>query len=267
MAIEFTKKGQIAYVALNRPKALNALDATMLQGLGNAWDTIAADDEIRVAILYSKVEGMFCSGMDLKSFIPVYTGARPPANEQEKWLVKDPYNLFNAMLRKRTWDKPVIVAVNGLCLTGGFEMVMGTDIRIAAEDAAFQMRESTYGIMPIGGSNIFLPRQIPVSIAKEILVCGQPFSAQRLLDCGFLNAVVPAAELMDKAEQYAQRICDNGPLAVQGILRCIRETADMEMDEAMNKEIEIGLPIFSSADAREGIAAFKEKRKPQYKGK
>jgi len=267
MGIDFSKKDGVATVGLNRPEAKNALDARMLQELQGAWKEVAEDKAIRAAIIYSELPDIFCAGMDLKTVIPVLTAARQPVNESEQWLVDDPQGVFKSMLRQRDWDKPIIAAVHGLCLTGGFEMVMGTDLRIASNDAMFQMREATYGIMPIGGSNVFLPRQIPLAAAKEILILGEEIPAARLYEWGFLNKVVEKDHLMDEAMRIARRICNNGPLAVQGILKCIRITAEMDVDEAMNKEIEIGLPIFSSADAREGVAAFKQGRKAEFKGK
>lgn len=267
MALDFAKENGVALLGLNRPEAKNALDAQILKELLDAWEEVAADESIRAAVLYSALPDIFCAGMDLKSVIPVLTAARPPANESEQWVADDPAGLFRAMLRQRDWDKPVIAAVHGLCLTGGFEMVMGTDLRVASEDAFFEMREATFGIMPTGGSNVFLPRQIPLAAAKEIMLLGQKVSAARLYDWGFLNRVVPKEKLMDEAMQIARRICDNGPLPVQGILRCMRETAEMDVDAAMAREIEIGMPIFSSADAREGVLAFAERRKAEFKGR
>jgi enoyl-CoA hydratase len=267
MALSFRKEGGVALVGLNRPEVKNALDAATLRELQTAWTEIAADPAIRAAVLYSELPDIFCSGMDLRTVIPILTAARPPANESEEWLIKDPRNVFRSMLRERDWDKPVIAAVHGLCLTGGFEMVMGTDLRVASEDASFQMREATFGIMPTGGSNVFLPRQIPLAAAKEILILGDYVPAKRLYEWGFLNAVAPREKLMDEAMRLARRICDNGPLAVQGILRCIRETAEAPIEPAMAKELEIGMPIFASADAREGVRAFKEKRKANFQGK
>lgn len=267
MALEFSIKDGVALLGLNRPEAKNALDPGILLELVSAWEQVASDDSIRAAVLYSELPDIFCSGMDLKTVIPVMTGVRGPETEAEKWLASNPHGIFRSMLRQREWDKPVISAVHGLCLTGGFEMVMGTDLRIASEDAVFQMREATYGIMPIGGSNVFLPRQIPLAAAKEIMILGEEVPAQRLYDWGFINRIVPKENLMDEAIAVARRICNNGPLAVQGILKCMRITVEMDVDESMNKEIEIGLPIFSSDDAKEGVAAFKEKRKAEFKGK
>jgi enoyl-CoA hydratase len=267
MALTFKVENKIARVGLNRPDALNALDVTTLLQLSEAWDEIAQSDAIRVAVLYSDLPDIFCSGMDLKSVIPILTGMRKPESEDEKVLAQNPVRAYAAMLRGRTWDKPIVSAVHGLCLTGGFEMVMGTDLRIASEDAEFWMREASFGIMPTGGSNAYLPREIPLAAAKEILLIAEPVPARRLYDWGFINRLVAKDSLMDAAMEMAERIAGNGPLAVSGILKCIRETMNTDIETAMNKELEIGMPIFVSADAREGVRAFKEKRKADFKGK
>ncbi len=123
------------------------------------------------------------------------------------------------------------------------------------------------GIMPVGGSNIYLPRQVPLAAAKEILLLGEQVPASRLYEWGFLNRVVPKDRLMDEAMRIANLVSDKAPLAVQGILRCMRVTAGMDFEAALDKELEIGMPIFSSEDAREGVAAFKQGRKPDFKGK
>ena len=267
MSVEFRKEGHVALIGLNRPKAKNAIDAAMLKGLAAAWDEVAADEGVRAAVLYSALPDIFCAGMDLKTVIPLLTRSREAATEEESWLVENTAAVFTAMLRQRTWDKPVVAAVHGLCLTGGFEMVMGTDIRVASKDASFQMREATFGIMPTGGANVRLPRDIPLAAAKEILIMGQEVPAARLEAWGFLNRVVEREELMDAAMEIARTIASNGPLAVQGILRCIRESRMASEDSAMDKEMEIGLPIFGSRDAREGVRAFKEKRKADFQGR
>ena len=147
-------------------------------------------------------------------------------------------------------------------------MVMGADLRIASENAVFQMREASLGIMPVGGSNVYLPRILTPCRALEILLTSGNFRAKTFCEWGFINHVVPSQDdLMKKAMDMADKIAGNGPLAVQGIIQCFRETRDMSYAEAFRKEIEIGLPIFGSADAREGILAQKEKRKPNFPGK
>jgi len=172
-----------------------------------------------------------------------------------------------AMLKPNIVKKPVIAAINGYCLTGGFEMIMGADLRIASENAVFQMREASLGIMPVGGSNIYLPRILTPCRALEILLTAGNFRARTLCEWGFINHVVPQDDLMKKAMELAERIAGNGPLAVQGIIKCFRESRDMLYADAFKREIEVGLPIFGSQDAREGIRAQKEKRKPNFPGK
>jgi len=267
MALNYEKEGHIVKVGLNRPKEKNALDPQILMDLHLAWTEINADNDIRVVILYSCLPEIFCSGMDLGSAIPILTGVREPQTEAEKWFAGVGPQIAEAMLKPNMVRKPVIAAINGYCLTGGFEMVMGADLRIASKDAVFQMREASLGIMPTGGSNVYLPRILTPCRAMEVLLTADNFSAQALYEWGFLNRIVPYEELMDTAMAMARRIAGNGPLAVQGIVRCFRESMDMTYADAFQKELEIGLPIFSSLDAREGIKAMKERRKPEFPGK
>ena len=267
MALNYEKEGHIVKIGLNRPKEKNALDPQILMDLHRAWNEINADDEIRVVILYSCLPDIFCSGMDLGSAIPILTKVREPETEAERWFDGFGLQVAEAMLKPSIVKKPVIAAVNGYCLTGGFEMVMGADLRLASKDAVFQMREASLGIMPTGGSNIYLPRILTPCRAMEVLLTADNFSAQTLYNWGFLNRVVPSGELMAAAAEMAERIAKNGPLAVQGIVRCFRESMDMSSRDAFQKEIEIGMRVFSSLDAREGIKAMKEKRKPDFPGK
>jgi len=267
MGLNYEKEGHIVKVGLNRPKEKNALDPQILLDLHRAWQEINADDEIRVVILYSCLPDIFCSGMDLGSAIPILTKVREPQTEAERWFDAFGTQVAEAMLKPNIVKKPVIAAVNGYCLTGGFEMVMGADLRLASADAVFQMREASLGIMPTGGSNVYLPRILTPCRAMEVLLTADNFSAHTLYNWGFLNRVVPSGEVMEAALEMAARIAGNGPLAVQGIVRCLRESMDMSYQNAFRKELEIGMPVFSSLDAREGIKAMKEKRKPNFPGK
>lgn len=268
MGLIYEKAGHIAKLGLNRPEQKNALDPGILLELHNAYKDINADANIRVAVIYSALPDIFCSGMDLKTAIPVLTRMREPENDAEKWL----YEGFGggageAMLKFSFIMKPVIIAVNGYCLTGGFEMAMGADIRIASYDAIFQMRESSLGIMPIGGGNVFLPRIVGPNRALEILLTAGNYDAQTLYEWGFLNRVVKKAELMSTTMAMAEKIANNGPLACQGIIKFAREMREMELRCAFDREVEIGLPVFGSEDAREGVRAQKEKRKANFPGK
>ena len=268
MALVYEKEGHIAKVGLNRPEEKNALDPEILMELHCAWSDVNKDEKIRVVILHSCIPDIFCAGMDLKTAVPVLTKARDPESDAERWLIQVGQQVGEAMLKPNIVTKPVIAAVNGFCLTGGFEMVMGADLRIASENAIFQMREASLGIMPIGGGNIYLSRMLSPCRALEILLTSGNFRARTLCEWGFLNYVVPNPDdLMKKAWELAEKISGNGPLAVQGIIRCFRETRDMSYSDAFKREMEIGIPIFGSQDAREGIRAQKEKRKPNFPGK
>jgi enoyl-CoA hydratase len=267
MGLVYEKEGHIAKVGLDRPKERNALDPETLMDLYRTWLDINQDDAIRVAVIYSCLPDIFCSGMDLKSAIPVLTRVRAPETDAERWLIEVGPHVGQAMLKPNIVKKPVIAAVNGYCLTGGFEMIMGADLRIASDDAVFQMREASLGIMPVGGSNIYLPRMMTTCRGLEILLTADNFPAKTLYDWGFINRVVSRNELMDASLKMAGRISQNGPLAIQGIIQCFRETRDMSYADAFRREIEIGMPIFGSLDAREGILAQKEKRPPVFPGK
>jgi enoyl-CoA hydratase/carnithine racemase len=153
MALVYEKEGYIAKVGLNRPEEKNALDPEILMDLHNTWKDVNLDEKVRVVILYSCVPDIFCAGMDLKTAVPVLTKARVPESDAERWLIQVGQQVGEAMLKPNIVKKPVIASVNGFCLTGGFEMIMGADLRIASENAFFQMREASLGIMPIGGGN------------------------------------------------------------------------------------------------------------------
>ena len=265
MAVTFIKEGYIAKVGLNTPETKNALGPDTLLELVNIWDECQADNAVRAVIFYSELPDIFCSGMDLRTAIPILTGVRPPETDGEKRLMSDPKFFGKAMLKFKSLEKPVIAAVHGLCLTGGFEMVMGCELRVAAYDAVFQMRETTLGIMPMGGSNVFLPAQIGSARALEILLTGNNFSASKLYEWGFLNRVSTRDRYMDEALALAEKIASNGPQSVRGMVRFARELQGMTLEQALMREVEVASPIFMSEDAREGVRAQKEKRKPEYK--
>ncbi len=268
MALIYDKTGHVAKVGLKREKEKNALDPEILLDLHRAWEDINKDNEVRVAILYSALPDIFCSGMDLKTAIPVLTKAKAPETEAERWLITDQRGVGEAMLRYGFVNKPVIVAIHGYCLTGGFEMAMGADLRVASKDAVFQMREASLGIMPIGGANVFLPRLISPCRALEVLLTADNYDAGTLYKWGFLNRLVTSKEdLMDASMELADKIASNGPLAVQGMIRLAREIRARDLEYALKRELEIGTPIFSSEDAREGVRAQREKRPPDFKGK
>jgi enoyl-CoA hydratase len=167
------------------------------------------------------------------------------------------------LLRHQQPRKPVILAVEGYALAGGTEILQGTDLRVAAEDAVFGVTECKRGLFPLGGSTIRLRRQIPYALAAEILLLGRHVSAQEALQWGLINRVVPKGQALAEARRMAEELCENAPLSVQAILRSLRENQfHLAEADALKREEELGWPIFATQDAREGMKAFKEKRKP-----
>lgn len=259
------KKGHVMLVTLARPEAKNALSSEMLLGMYNAWRRLDEDKELRVAILTGEGD-TFCSGMDLKS------GTNAEGDEsakifQEK-MQEVPDLHWQALLRHNQPLKPIIMAVEGYALAGGTEILQGTDIRVAAEDATFGVTECKRGLFPLGGSTIRLRRQIPYALAAEVLLLGRHVSAQEAKDWGLINRLVPKGEALNTAYEIALEIAEkNAPLSVQAILTSLRNNQwDLSEKDALAAEEQLGWPVFGSKDAKEGMKAFKEKRDPNFIG-
>jgi enoyl-CoA hydratase len=250
--ILYQKDGRIATITINRPEALNALTADMLAGLGAAFADFDADDDVWVAIFTGAGDRAFCAGMDLKEAIPrITSGDMMGYEDPRKRPLADVF-------------KPIIAAVNGHCIAGGLEFLTGTDIRVAAAGATFSLGEVRWGIIPLGGSHIRLPHQIPWAVAMELLLTGGSIDAQRAYDIGLINRVVPPDRLMPTALELAETICKNGPLAV----RTAKEIAvkALGLEDGFELERELGAKVLASEDAKEGPRAFMEKRPPEFKG-
>jgi enoyl-CoA hydratase len=258
------KDGHVLTVTINRPEKKNAVNAEVLCGLSDAWHRLDEDDELRVAIL-TGAGGVFCAGMDL-SVIPKLRAGRAD-DEYEKRLLTDGAVIFDGWLKTYRPAKPVIAAVEGFALAGGTEILQGTDIRVAAESAQFGVTEVQRSLFPMAGSCVRLPRQIPYTVAVEMLVTGEPIGATRAAELGLVGRVVPDGQALAEARRIAARIAENGPLAVRAILATIRETATLPETEAFAKEMAQGMTVMGSEDAAEGPRAFLEKRKPVYRGR
>jgi enoyl-CoA hydratase len=256
------KDGKTLIVTLNRPEAKNAFTPEMLLGMYRAWRVLDEDDDLMCAILTANGD-TFCAGMDLKA---AEQGHRS-TQEFTELMAKVPNVHWQALLRDDRPTKPLILAVEGYALAGGTEILAGTDIRVAAEDATFGVTEVARGLYPMAGSSVRLPRQIPYCLAAEIVLLGRHITAQEALQWGLVNRLVPKGTALAEAKKIAAQLCETGPLALRALTRSLRELqADVPEAEAMLRSDELGAPIFATADAKEGMRAFKEKRKAVFQG-
>jgi enoyl-CoA hydratase len=234
--------------------------------MATAWREFRATRELAVAVLTGTGDEDFCAGGDLERTMPLMTGARKPEDEWDQRLMGDLPQFSEAILRGFDLYKPVIAAVNGRALGGGTEMTNACDLRVAAEHAVFGTPEAKVGLLPGGGSLTRLPRQIPYAKAMEILLVGDPFSAQDALAMGLVNAVVPRGRALDKALDYAARLARNGPLALRKIKEGVLRGSGLPLEEALAIENEVSAAVMASKDAREGPRAFRERRAPRFTG-
>ncbi len=252
------KRGHVLIVTMNRPEARNALSGPMMRIMEEAWDRVDSDPDIRVAIL-TGAGGYFCAGADLKAM-----NSSAPGDSFAKggWdLTRLP-----ALLKGRRLTKPLIAAVEGPAIAGGTEILQGTDIRVAGESAKFGVSEARWGLFPLGGSAVRLVRQIPYTIAADILLTGRHVTAPEAKEYGLIGHVVPDGTALDAALEIAEKIAANGPLAVQAILKTIRDSEGMHEEEAFRIDAELGAAVFQSKDAKIGPRAFANKEKPAFTG-
>jgi enoyl-CoA hydratase len=251
------KRGHVLIVTMNRPEARNALSGPMLAGMTAAWNQADEDPDIRACIL-TGAGGAFCAGADLKAMTSSHPGDRARSLD---------LSVVESLLKGRRLTKPLIAAVEGPAIAGGTEILQATDIRVAGESARFGVSEPKWGLFPLGGSAVRLVRQIPYTIAADLLLTGRHITASEAKEIGLIGHVVPDGEALDKALELAELIAANGPVAVQAILRTIRESEGMHENDAFRLEAKVGLAVFQSEDAKEGPRAFAEKRKPEFKGR
>jgi enoyl-CoA hydratase len=245
----------VLVVTMNRPAARNALSGEMLKIMREAWDRVDEDPTVRACVL-TGAGGAFCAGADLKAMT-----ANHPGETRFDAAVIEP------LLKGRRLTKPLIAAVEGPAIAGGTEILQATDVRVAGESARFGVSEPRWGLYPLGGSAVRLPRQIPYTVAADLLLTGRHIRAEEALRIGLIGHVVPDGQALAKALELAELIAANGPLAVRAILRTIRETEGMAENDAFKVDARLGMEVFRSEDAKEGPRAFSEKRKPDFQGR
>lgn len=259
------RAGATLVLTLNRPEARNALSLPMLVGIHDGWAEADEDDAIRSVVL-TGAGGAFCSGMDLKALAAARSGdGRPAGDPYRERFAADPDLHWKAMLRHHRPRKPVIAAVEGPCVAGGTELLQGTDLRVAGESAVFGLFEVRRGLFPVGGSTVRLTRQIPRTHALEMLLTGRPYTAREAERIGLVGHVVPDGTALDRALETAELVNANGPLAVEAVKACVYDTAGLTEAEGLALELERGMPLFRTADAKEGTRAFAEKRPPVFR--
>ena len=256
------RDGHTMVITWNRPHRLNALSGPGLIRMYDAMVEADNDDDIRCIIL-TGAGGNFSSGADLRAMAG---DADNPDTEIDApaRLAAEPGLIWKCLLRHYQPRKPLIAAVEGVAIAGGTELLQATDIRVAGDTAKFGVSEARWSLYPMGGSAVRLRRQIPYTVAAEILLTGKHISAQEALRIGLIGSVVPAGQALATAKEIANTIAANGPLAVEAILRTLRETDGMTEAEALAHEFEYGNKIFQSNDAKEGPKAFAEKRTPVF---
>ncbi|HEX8864582.1 MAG TPA: crotonase/enoyl-CoA hydratase family protein [Lentzea sp.] len=249
--------GNVLVVTMNRPEVRNALSGPMMAIMREAWDRVDTDPDVRVCIL-TGAGGSFCAGADLKAMTTNH-----PSESDGKF----DFSVIEPLLKGRRLTKPLIAAVEGPAVAGGTEILQATDIRVAGESARFGVSEARWGLFPLGGSAVRLPRQIPYTVAADLLLTGRHIKAPEAKEIGLIGHVVPDGEALNKAMELAELITANGPLAVQAILKTMRETEAMHENEAFKVDARLGMEVFRSEDAKEGPRAFAAKRKPEFKGR
>jgi enoyl-CoA hydratase/carnithine racemase len=269
MPVQFELPGEhphVAVVTLDRPDKANAFDPPLLRDLAAAWRRIAADSEIRCAVLTGAGDKAFSAGMDLRTTIPaaqrLARGERVAEEEFEGLR-----SVATATLAGFDVGVPIVAAVNGHARGAGFDLLLATEIRYAAAHATFALEEVALGLYPTGHASVLLPRQIGWVHAQELLLGAQPIDAEKALRIGLINEIAPAGRLLSRALATADTIASNAPLAVRATRHGVRELLHLSLDEAYRRQEELGRPLRRTEDAREGQRAFVEKRKPVWKGK
>ncbi len=257
----YEKKDHMAILTLNRPEAMNAMNAAMRREMGQAFVDFREDNDSWVLIITGAGERAFCAGMDLRE-MAAGLASRGQGGPQQPQQPHEPE--ISLMAGNTGIWKPIIAAINGVAVGGGLETALACDIRIAADSARMGLSEPKRGIIPGGGGLARLPRLIPLGAAMEIMLTGDLITAQEAYRIGLVNQVVPAVELMAAAKKMAERMMESAPLALRAIKETVMKTRHLSLEEALPARF--GPNVMASEDAREGTAAFGQKRKPVWKG-
>ena len=256
MSFDYKKEEGVAIFTINRPEAMNAMNLQAFREWAEAMADFKQDDSLRVGIITGAGEKAFCAGADINEVLPFL---KDNAHKPWAWPVTNN--------RRIDMWKPLIAAINGLCLGEGLEIALGCDIRVVGEKARFGLPEVTLGIIPGDGGSQRLPRMIPRCKAAEMLLMGSLIDAEEAYRIGLVNIVVPPEEVMEKAKNYAKKICKAAPLAVMAAKEAMMRGCEMPLEDGLSLEYSLNSYLTHTDDHEEGIQAFKDKRKPEYKGR
>ena len=246
------RRGSVLLITLNRPQVRNAVNAALAAGVGGALDELDADDALSVGVL-TGAGGFFSAGMDLGAFMK---GESP-------WFGDRGF----AGIAQRSSRKPLIAAVEGFALAGGMEIALSCDLIVAAKGAKMGIPEAKRSLVAAGGALLRMPRRMPYHVVMELALTGDPLPAERFEELGLVNHLANPGGALDVALELAGRLAGNGPLALVATKRILQEQFDWDSAEMWEKQGAISGPVFASEDAKEGAAAFKEKREPVWKGR
>jgi enoyl-CoA hydratase/carnithine racemase len=257
MDILYEKRERVAYVTINRPEVMNAFNDECLKRLDEVWQDIERDPNIWVGVLTGAGDKAFSAGHDLKEDVEKHA---------EESYTKSLSIYLQSMGHLEDISKPMIAAINGFCVGGGFILALLCDLRIASETASFGAVDPRVGLH-VGYGSLRLPRQIPLAIALEILLVCEKISAQEAYRVGLVNRVVPQDKLMLTAEDWAKKICKNAPLALRINKELVYRGMDLTREQGLRHSAALAHITYDSEDAREGLRAYAEKRIPQFKGR
>ncbi|WP_157108360.1 enoyl-CoA hydratase-related protein [Aldersonia kunmingensis] len=264
--LKFERDGDVVILTMNNPRRKNALTPEMISLMAEAWDEIDADDSIRAAIL-TGAGTSYCVGGDLADGWMV-NKSKPAAGSPLPREGKSAGSVISeGLLLSRSLATPLIAAVNGPCLGGGCEMLQQTDIRVAEEHATFGLPEAQLGLIAGAGSTVRLKRQMSYTKAMEMILTGDPLTAAEAYHFGLVGHVVPTGQSLERARRLAARVAANGPLAVRNAKASILRSGWIDDEDARRIEQRFVLEVMRSADAKEGLAAFADKRAPRFTGK